>query len=120
MGSLVKTSRGEYRHPMVMPEVSRLNHCGEMEVEDGTLKFEVILEDAKTKKIPRPKSAPSPMPNYEEIQQKLKAAEERRKQFESEQLAQLAEKEKRAEEVRAKKSSRGSLTQEEIEKEVLE
>ena len=57
---------------MVMPEVSRLNHCGEMEVEDGALKFEVILEDAKTKKIPRPKSAPSPMPNYEEIQQKLK------------------------------------------------
>ena len=60
---------------MVMPEVSRLNHCGEMEVEDGTLKFEVILEDAKTKKIPRPKSAPSPMPNYEEIQQKLKVTE---------------------------------------------
>ena len=40
--------------------------------------------------------------------------------METEQLAQLAEKEKRAEEVRAKKVSRGSLTQEEIEKEVLE
>ena len=61
---------------MVMPEVSRLNHCGEMEVEDGSLKFEVILEDAKTKKIPRPKSAPSPMPNYEEIQQKLKVCKQ--------------------------------------------
>ena len=57
---------------MVMPEVSRLNHCGEMEAGEGALKFDVILEDAKTKKIPRPKSAPLSTPNYEEIQQKLK------------------------------------------------
>ena len=36
------------------------------------LKFEVILEDAKTKKLPRPKSAPAPLPKYEDIEEKLK------------------------------------------------
>ena len=39
--------------------------------EEGGLRFEVILKDAKTKKVPRPKSAPVPAPKKEEIQQRL-------------------------------------------------
>ena len=55
-----------------MPEVSRKHLVPEKNIDDGILKFEVILEDAKTKKLPRPKSAPAPVPKYEDIQEKLK------------------------------------------------
>ena len=55
-----------------MPEVSRKSHVAEEDIEEGVLKFDVILEDAKTKKIPRPKSAPAPLPKYEQIMDKLK------------------------------------------------
>merc|ERR1712227_670400 len=77
---------------------------GCVQTEEGGLKYEVVLEEAKTKRMPRPKSAPSSSPrNYQDIQQKLQAAEERRKQFEKEQQDMLSAREKRAEEVRAKK-----------------
>merc|ERR1711935_1283798 len=72
--------------------------------------FEVVLQGAKTKKIPRPKSAPQPQPKYEDIEQKLKAAEERRKEMCAAQKAALASAEKRAEEVRGRKASMGSNT----------
>ena len=55
-----------------MPEISRKHIVTGTNIDDGVLKFEVILEDAKTKKIPRPKSAPAPLPKYEDIQEKLK------------------------------------------------
>ena len=37
----------------------------------GGLKYEVVLEEAKTKKMPRPKSAPA-IRKYEDIEEKLK------------------------------------------------
>ena len=37
----------------------------------GGLHYEVVLEEAKTKKMPRPKSAPASR-KYEDFQQKLK------------------------------------------------
>ena len=54
-----------------MPEISR-NHLPGEHSDDGAPKFEVILEAAKTKKLPRPKSAPAPVPKYEDIEVKLK------------------------------------------------
>ena len=45
---------------------------GTVQTEEGGLKYEVVLEEAKTKRMPRPKSAPSSSPrNYQDIQQKL-------------------------------------------------
>ena len=45
---------------------------GCVQTEEGGLKYEVVLEEAKTKRMPRPKSAPSSSPrNYQDIQQKL-------------------------------------------------
>ena len=55
-----------------------LNDMGEtkggVRSEDGGLKYEVVLEEAKTKKMPRPKSAPAPR-KYENVQEKLKVNE---------------------------------------------
>ena len=42
---------------------------------DGGLRYEVVLEEAKTKKMPRPKSAPASRRKYEDIQQKLKVSQ---------------------------------------------
>ena len=47
---------------------------GGVRSEDGGLKYEVVLEEAKTKKMPRPKSAPAPR-KYENVQEKLKVNE---------------------------------------------
>ena len=46
-----------------------LNDIGE--TKGGGLKYEVVLEEAKTKKMPRPKSAPA-IRKYEDIEEKLK------------------------------------------------
>ena len=55
-----------------MPEVYRNHIVPGQNVDDGVLKFDVIFEDAKTKKLPRPKSAPAPLPKYVDIEEKLK------------------------------------------------
>ena len=44
---------------------------GGVRSEDGGLRYEVVLEEAKTKKMPRPKSAPAPR-KYENVEEKLK------------------------------------------------
>ena len=102
-----------------------------LHTEDGGLRYEVVLEEARTKKMPRPKSAPSHSRNYQDIQTKLqvssysmkirsayfilnihaKAAEERRKQFEAEQLSSLAARERRAEVVRSKRVTLDTASQ---------
>ena len=55
-----------------------LNDMGEtkggVRSEDGGLRYEVVLEEAKTKKMPRPKSAPAPR-KYENVEEKLKVNE---------------------------------------------
>ena len=44
-----------------------------LHTEDGGLRYEVVLEEARTKKMPRPKSAPSiSRSNQQDIQSKLK------------------------------------------------
>ena len=46
---------------------------GNLQTEDGGLRYEVVLEEARTKKMPRPKSAPSiSRSNQQDIQSKLK------------------------------------------------
>ena len=46
---------------------------GNLKTEDGGLRYEVVLEEARTKKMPRPKSAPSiSRNNQQDIQTKLK------------------------------------------------
>ena len=46
---------------------------GNLQTEDGGLRYEVVLEEARTKKMPRPKSAPSiSRNNQQDIQSKLK------------------------------------------------
>ena len=46
---------------------------GNLHTEDGGLRYEVVLEEARTKKMPRPKSAPSiSRNNQQDIQSKLK------------------------------------------------
>ena len=54
-----------------MPEVSIKILVSNENIDDGVQKFEILLENAKTKKLPRPKSAPAPLPKYEDIQEKL-------------------------------------------------
>eukprot|EP00095_Tigriopus_kingsejongensis_P000325 maker-scaffold292_size219010-snap-gene-1.44 protein:Tk00325 transcript:maker-scaffold292_size219010-snap-gene-1.44-mRNA-1 annotation:"PREDICTED: stathmin-like" len=73
------------------------------EKENG-LSFEVILDKDK---VPKEKPPLDPMSasvtSLKDIDEKLKAAEERRKQHEQEILEKLNQHEKRAEEVRANK-----------------
>ena len=45
-----------------------------LHTEDGGLRYEVVLEEARTKKMPRPKSAPSQSRNYQDIQTKLQVS----------------------------------------------
>eukprot|EP00088_Acartia_fossae_P022978 TRINITY_DN24045_c0_g1_i1.p1 TRINITY_DN24045_c0_g1~~TRINITY_DN24045_c0_g1_i1.p1 ORF type:complete len:112 (+),score=59.58 TRINITY_DN24045_c0_g1_i1:23-358(+) len=91
-----------------MPEIGKKIEKAESadcEEKPGGVKFQVILEDAKTSDVPEMRSPPTPSPSVEDIELKLKAAEDRRKSMEASALEKLAEKEKRAEEVRAKKAS---------------
>merc|ERR1712212_1352788 len=71
----------------------------------GGLSFEVVLEGPKTDEKPNIKCPPTPTLSAEDIEKKLKEVEERRKSMEASTLEKLAEKEKRAEEIRAKKAS---------------
>merc|ERR1711970_1125099 len=91
-----------------MPEVEKQESTvqdGESNVKPGGLSFEVVLEGPKTEEKPNIKCPPTPTLSAEDIQKKLKEVEERRKSMEASTLEKLAEKEKRAEEVRAKKAS---------------
>merc|ERR1711994_350428 len=98
-----------YNHNNRMPEVDKqltdAQTGEECEVKPGGLKFNVILEEAKTADVPEMRSPPTPSPSAEDIELKLKAAEERRKSLEACALEKWAEKEKRAAEVRAKKAT---------------
>ena len=68
--------------------------------------FKVVLEDAKTSEKPKvTPSTESPSLTAKEIEKKLQQVEDRRKSLEAQTLERLAEQEKRAEEVRAKKAS---------------
>lgn len=91
-----------------MPEVEKQlaeAEVAECEVKPGGVKFAVVLEDAKKTEAPEMRSTPTPSPSAQDIQLKLQAAEDRRKSMEANTLEKLAEKEKRAAEVRAKKAS---------------
>ena len=64
------------------------------------------MEDAKTSEKPSiTPSAETPTLTAEEIEKKLQECEDRRKSLEAQTLERLAEQEKRAEEVRAKKAT---------------
>ena len=67
--------------------------------------LEVVLEDAKTAEKPVIGSGDSPTITALDIEKKLEESENRRKSLEAATLERLAEMEKRAEEVRAKKAS---------------
>merc|ERR1712183_152835 len=113
MGSTwdITTQEGSYslqRKVLTMPEVEKQPSTvqeGESNVKPGGLSFEVVLEGPKTDEKPNIKCPPTPTLSAEDIEKKLKEVEERRKSMEASTLEKLAEKEKRAEEIRAKKAS---------------
>merc|ERR1712106_816962 len=71
----------------------------------GGMSYEVVLEGAKKAEQPTVKCPSTPTPSVKDIEKKLKEAEDRRKSMESSTLEKLAEQQKRAEEVRAKKAT---------------
>merc|ERR1712048_158203 len=87
-----------------MDKISDVHLYNQETTRKGSMKIEVVVEEAKKPKRDRPGSASS-IRNIEDIQKRQKAAEERRKQKESLQMASLGEKQKKAEEVRAKKAT---------------
>ena len=114
-----------------MPEVEKQASTvqeGESNGKPGGLSFEVVLEGPKTDEKPKIKCPPTPTLSAEDIEKKLKVfenrykrvslefssqdSEERRKSMEASTLEKLAEKEKRAEEVRAKKANMPPVEQE--------
>merc|ERR1712183_249467 len=125
MGSTwdITTQEGSYslqRKVLTMPEVEKQSSTvqeGESNVKPGGLSFEVVLEGPKTNEKPTIKCPPTPTLSAEDIEKKLKEGEERRKSMEASTLEKLAEKEKRAEEVRAKKASMPPVEGEIVEKE---
>ena len=66
---------------------------------------EVVLEDAKTAEKPVIGSGESPTITALDIEKKLEESQNRRKSMEAATMERLAEMERRAEEVRAKKAS---------------
>lgn len=71
----------------------------------GGMSYEVVLEGPKKMEQPTVKCPSTPTPSVKDIEKKLKEAEDRRKSLEASTLEKLAEKERRAEEVRAKKAT---------------
>merc|ERR1712228_759495 len=95
---------------MGMPEVEKQSSSssiqeGESNAKPGGLTFDVVLEEAKTDEKPTLRCPPTPTLSVEDIEKKLKEVGLRRKSMEASTLEKLAEKEKRAEEVRAKIAS---------------
>merc|ERR1712106_529187 len=91
-----------------MPEIEKQTstvQVGDSNVKPGGLSFEVILEGPKTDEKPYFKCPPTPTLSAGDIEKKLKEVADRGKSMEASTLDKLAEKEKRAEEVRAKKAS---------------
>merc|ERR1712106_278393 len=91
-----------------MPKIEKQTSTvqeGDSNVKPGGLRFEVILEGPKTDEKPTLRCPPTPTLSAEDIERKLKEVADRRKSMEASALEKLAEKEKRAEEVRAKKAS---------------
>merc|ERR1719249_476390 len=93
-----------------MPEVEKQSAVasegsGESLEKPGGLAFEVVLEDAKIKEAPKLECPATPTPSVEDIEKRLKEAENRRKSMEASTLEKLAQEEKKREEVRAKKAS---------------
>merc|ERR1711973_269507 len=116
MGSLKPAGNTPTTEEDKMPEVEKQLTAAEeadCEVKPGGVSFKVILEDAKTTEAPEMRSTPTPSPSVEDIENKLKAAEDRRKSMEAQTLEKLAEKEKRAEEVRERKAVRAESVEEE-------
>merc|ERR1712025_1220288 len=108
MGSERDNITPEGSQVFTMPEVDKQPATvqeGESNVKPGGLSFEVVLEGPKTVEKPNIKCPKTPTLSTEDIEKKLKEAELRRKSMEASTLEKLAEKEKRAEEVRAKKAS---------------
>merc|ERR1712172_101619 len=91
---------------------NQLNMTGGVTSPRGILSYEVVLEEARRPKTPRPTSArtrpssASSISSMEDIKKKQQGAEERRKQREKSQLEALEERRKKAEEVRSKKGQR--------------
>merc|ERR1712133_295956 len=93
-----------------MPEVEKQSAVasegsGESLEKPGGLSFEVVLEEAKIKEAPKLECPPTSTPSVEDIEKRLKEAENRRKSMEASTLEKLAQEEKKREEVRAKKAS---------------
>merc|ERR1719339_481357 len=93
-----------------MPEVEKQSAVasegsGESLEKPGGLSFEVVLEEAKIKEAPKLECPSTPTPSVEDIEKRLKEAENRRKSMEASTLEKLAQEEKKREEVRAKKAS---------------
>merc|ERR1711990_750634 len=116
MGSAASAGKGE-RHKegsktqaARMPEVEKQSAVasegsGESLEKPGGLSFEVVLEEAKIKEAPKLECPSTPAPSVEDIEKRLKEAENRRKSMEASTLEKLAQEEKKREEVRAKKAS---------------
>merc|ERR1712010_175579 len=117
MGSAASASKEERHNNELsetlearMPEVEKQSAVasegsGESLEKPGGLSFEVVLEEAKIKEPPKLECPPTPTPSVEDIEKRLKEAENRRKSMEASTLEKLAQEEKKREEVRAKKAS---------------
>merc|ERR1711944_325838 len=111
MGSAASVSEEERQKTRAtrMPEVEKQSAVasegsGESLEKPGGLSFEVVLEEAKIKEAPKLECPPTPTPSVEDIEKRLKEAENRRKSMEASTLEKLAQEEKKRE-VRAKKAS---------------
>merc|ERR1712038_890983 len=124
MGSArTQPTKGRRHHPATrMPEVEKQSAVasegsGESLEKPGGLSFEVVLEEAKIKEPPKIECPSTPTPSVEDIEKRLKEAENRRKSMEASTLEKLAQEEKKREEVRAKKASVSETEEKEEEKE---
>merc|ERR1712107_105882 len=95
---------GGRRHHPRMPEVEKQSAVasegsGESLEKPGGLSFEVVLEEAKIKEAPKLECPSTPAPSVEDIEKRLKEAENRRKSMEASTLEKLAQEEKNREEV---------------------
>eukprot|EP00091_Calanus_sinicus_P001115 TRINITY_DN11060_c0_g1_i1.p1 TRINITY_DN11060_c0_g1~~TRINITY_DN11060_c0_g1_i1.p1 ORF type:complete len:122 (-),score=55.37 TRINITY_DN11060_c0_g1_i1:112-453(-) len=100
------------RSSSAMPGIENTPQEGAASVKPGGLCFEVVLEGPKKEEKPNIKCPPTPSLSADDIERKLKESEERRKSMEASTLEKLAEKEKTAEEVRAKKANMPTAGQE--------
>merc|ERR1711944_254402 len=124
MGSAASVSEEERQKTRAtrMPEVEKQSAVasegsGESLEKPGGLSFEVVLEEAKIKEAPKLECPSTPAPSVEDIEKRLKEAENRRKSMEASTLEKLAQEEKKREEVRAKKASVSETEEKEEEKE---